>query len=106
MAGCFGTVTPKPVASNQASFDPSGQNSGFQYWTNKPQAHCSVWSAPAIARYNALCAKWGSDPRFVIPVQPWAGVVMELDGKTATNFVLDPEHLVDFIEMSSMQRAK
>lgn len=102
--GC-GTVTPKAVNSTQASFDPSGQNSGFRGFTNAPQAHCGVFSASAVARYNLLAVRFGSQPEFVPPVTPWQGVVKELDGKTFTNYVLLPSAIVNFMELSQMQRS-
>lgn len=102
---CFGTVTPKQVNSTQASFDPSGQNSGFRGFTNVPQAHCGIFSASAVARYNLLAQKFGNQPQFVPPVAPWQGVAMELDGKTFTNYVLLPSAIVNFMELSQIQRS-
>lgn len=104
VSGC-GTVTPKPVKASQASFDGGLQNSGFLSFTNSPYAHCGVFTASAVARYNALAVIWGRDPRFVPPVKAWDGVLRELDGATTTNYVLSPAAIVNFIELSTLQRA-
>jgi hypothetical protein len=101
-----GTVTPKHVKASQAAFDPStgAQNGGFVCWTNYPVAHSSIWSESAVARYNALAVKWGTQPQFVPPIKPWEGIAMELDGKTTTNYIFTPSGLVNFIELSDVQR--
>lgn len=103
LGGCFGTVAPKPVASGQGSFDNGTNNSGFLGWTNYPTLHSAIESQLAINRYNALALTWGKD--FTPPLKPWDGVTMILAGKTSTNYVLDAEHLADFLLMSSFQRS-
>lgn len=103
LMGC-GTVSPKAPKSSQASFDANGQTSGFVGWTNRPQAHCGIFTASAVARYNALTVKWGSDARFVPPIKAWDGIVLELDGKTSTNYILSPAAIVNFMELSDVQR--
>lgn len=105
LCGC-GTVTPKQVKAAQGSFGEDGQqDSGFKGFTNQPYAHCGVFSASAVARYNLLALKWGNDSHFVPPVKPWDGVLRELDGKTFTNYVLSPSAIVNFMELSAIQRA-
>ena len=103
LVGCFGTATPKTVTAKQASFDQGVQNSGFLGWTNAPTPHSAILSQTAITRYNALAVKWGGS--FIPTVKPWDGVTMILQGKTSTNYILDAEHLVDFMQMSDFQRA-
>lgn len=105
LSSCFGTVTPKAPKPALASFDAGLQDSGFLGWTNAPTAHSGILTASAMARYNLLAQRWGNDARFVPPVKPWDGVTMILTNRTATNYILDAEHLVDFILLSDLQRA-
>lgn len=102
--GCFGTVTPKSVKPASGNFDGSTADSGFVRWTNQPYAHCGVFTATAVGRYNLLALRWGADARFVPAIKPWDGVLKELDGKTFTNFVLSPAAIVNFQLLSSVQR--
>ena len=94
LAGC-GTVIPTTVQSSAASFDGNDQNSGII----SANANGYVVTSHFRDRYNALASIYGRD--FSVPLVPDAGL-MQID---AWHWLIDRQHLSQFLEMQSWQRA-
>ena len=93
--GCTSTVAPKPARDNVASWDGDAQNSGFIGYL---PGGSGVITSHAKARYDALCAAYGS--RFLPPLAAGPGLA-----ETATNtWVIDAEHLEKFMLMNRWRK--
>ena len=92
LAGC-GTVIPSTVRSSAASYDGNDQNSGII----SASAEGYVVTAHFRDRYNALVAIYGRD--FAVPLKPDDGLTNN------GQWVIDRQHLSQFLEMSAWSRA-
>lgn len=92
LIGC-GTVIPKPVQANVASYDGDVQNSGLVSLTNSNGVMVAIITPHARDRYNGLIAIFGTN--FIPPITLDAGIT-----PAPPNFRIDAEHLVDFMRMN------
>jgi len=95
-----GTVIPKPVQANVASYDGGAQNSGLICMTTNSTGEVTgaVITPHARDRYNALVTLYSTNffPRLEID----AGIT-----PAPPNFRIDAEHLVDFMRMNRWHKA-
>ena len=91
-----GTVAPDRVTSAAASFDGNEQNSGII----SANANGYVVTNHFRDRYNALVSTYGRD--FTVPIKPDSG----LHRITDETWLIDRQHLVQFLEMQAWARAK
>lgn len=75
LSGCVGTVTPKKVYSQSASYDGNDQNSGVLSISKDGGIVTGDWRA----RYNALIVKYGRSLTSPI-TSPDAGLMIQPDG--------------------------
>ncbi len=94
LLGCSSTVTPAPVAVQQASYEAGEQNSGVL----APVPGGALITANARARYNGLIEIYGGE--FIPAIAADHGVTPEGDG----TFRLTNEALQKFILMSTWRR--
>ena len=92
LAGC-NTVIPGTVPSASASFDGNVQNSGIV----EARAEGFVVTPHFRDRYNALIAVYGRD--FAVPLRVDDGLTHN------GQWVIDRQHLSQFLEMSAWSRA-
>jgi hypothetical protein len=90
LAGCAGTVAPKVVASSQASWDGTNQNSGSIDWAPGKRL---IITAHARDRYNALIASYGS--RF----KPALVLDQDIEPTGTNTFLLAPAGIEHFSAM-------
>ena len=88
------TVVPGPVAPEAASFDGNDQTSGIL----SSNANGFVVTNHFHKRYNALVAVYGRE--FAVPLTPDAGLIQI----NATEWLIDRQHLAQFLEMQAWQR--
>lgn len=93
-AGCS-TVTPDKVESHEASYDGNAQNSGVI----SSNANGYVVTAHFRDRYNELVGTYGRD--FKPALVKDAGMLNFSDG----TFLIDKQHMVQFLEMNAWLRA-
>lgn len=91
LAGCAGTVAPKVVASSQASWDGTNQNSGSIGWAPGKRL---IITPHARDRYNALISSYGS--RFKPALVPDQDIEPSGTGNT---FLLAPAGIEHFSAM-------
>jgi hypothetical protein len=91
-----GTVKPERVTSAAASYDGNEQNSGII----SANANGYVVTNHFRDRYNALVGIYGRD--FTSPVKADSG----LQRITDETWLIDRQHLVQFLEMQAWARAK
>jgi len=90
LLGCYGTITPKIAKSNVISFDGNDQNAGFIGFTKDKDGIITFHKRD---EYNSLIGVYGN--KFLVPLNKDDGLV-----KTTTNtYIIDKEHLYDFIKM-------
>lgn len=86
------TVTPHQVVSHSPSLDGTNRNSGFFGFRSDGYG---MLTEHAKQRYDALVRRYGSE--MTVPVR-------EGDGLSRTNessvWIIDPEHLADFEELT------
>lgn len=92
--GC-GTVVPKSVAAETASFDGNEQTSGIL--SSSPAGF--VVTGHFRDRYNALVKVYGHE--FTVPLKRDEGVT-RMDGG---RWLIDREHMTKFLEMNALSRA-
>ena len=95
LSGCAGTVSPDRISAAAASYDGNAQTSGII--SVNPLGY--VVTAHFRDRYNALAALFGRD--FAPPLTPDAG----LTPITADRWLIDRQHLAQFLEMNAWHRA-
>lgn len=96
LAGCWTTVTPCEVAPPAtASFDGNTQNSGIIAL----QVNGYLVTPHFRDRYNALVGQYGN--QFTPPLHTDVGLIGP-DG--AGDYLIDREHMVQFLEMTAWQR--
>jgi hypothetical protein len=89
-AGCTTTVTPRIVASLQASWDGTNQNSGFIGFTDAG----GIITPHARDRYNGLIELYGK--KFIPPITFDYGISQH----TNENYIITPQALSDFAQMN------
>ena len=94
-SGCSNTVTPDRVTSAAPSFDGNEQTSGVL--SINPNG--AVVTDHFRFRYNALVSTYGRD--FTPPLKADAG----LTAMTAGRWLIDRQHLSQFLEMNAWHRA-
>jgi len=95
VTGCAGTVVPRLVESQQASFDGNEQNSGII--TSTPSGF--VVTDHFRERYNALIATYGAD--FKPGLKPDSGIAPIGGGQ----WLISKQAMVDFLTMNSWRKA-
>ncbi len=95
ITGCS-TVTPKPVAATQASYDGNEANSGILGFMADASVHITE---NARARYNDLIDVYGRD--FDPPLRHDSGVTQLPDH----TYTIDRQHAVDFEVMAAKKRS-
>lgn len=96
LTGC-GTISPKPVQSNQPSFmGTSEADSGI---ISIAEDHSALITDQVRVRYNRLIDRYGKDQSFPTPLPFDAGVTRE-----SPNWRIDAEHLSDYLQMIQWQR--
>ena len=95
LSGCAGTVTPDRISAAAASYDGNEQNSGIISVNQLGY----VVTGHFRDRHNALVALFGRD--FLPPLTPDAG----LTEITSDRWLIDRQHLSQFLEMNAWNRA-
>jgi hypothetical protein len=95
LSGCASTVSPDRISADAASYDGNAQNSGII----SANALGYVVTAHFRDRHNALVALFGRD--FSPPLTPDAG----LTEITSDRWLIDRQHLSQFLEMNAWNRA-
>lgn len=94
--GC-GTVAPKPVISNEWSWDGTNQNSGLICVTPDKKF---VITEHAKNRYNSLVGIYGG--KFVPPVEKGDG----LQSTETNTWLIDAQHLEYFATMNRWHKSR
>jgi hypothetical protein len=95
LSGCAGTVSADRISAAAASYDGNDQNSGIL----SVNALGYLVTAHFRYRYNALIETYGRD--FSPPLTPDAG----LTEITSARWMIDRQHLAQFLEMNAWHRA-
>lgn len=91
------TVTPRTVSDGGPSFDGAVRNSGFIGYDANGYG---IITPNARERYNGLVLEYGN--RYLPALVPDAGI----QPTTTNTYLIDPEHLVDFMEMTTWRKTK
>jgi hypothetical protein len=116
LTGC-GTVIPKTVQANVASYDGGAQNSGLLSMTTNTTGEVTgaIITPHARDRYNALISIYSTNffPALtfdagITPMLVFKPQIVPVNGpppeQSAQTYLIDAEHLVDFMRMNRWNR--
>lgn len=98
LLGC--TVTPTTVRDNTIRYEGGAQTAGFLGFTSFEGQRWGVISAAKQVEYNALIARYGTNPRWIVPLTNNFGLAPYTNG----TWLISKEALVNFGVLNEMHR--